>query len=61
MDRLERLANTTKTQAENPRPRDFTLRRGAHIYRIRADGRSEAELFRELRTIARPSERRRAA
>jgi hypothetical protein len=61
MDRLERLANTTTNDAANQRPRDFTLRRGAHIYRICADGRSEAELLRELRMIARPTERRRAA
>jgi hypothetical protein len=61
MDRLERLANPTLNDAASERPRDFTLRRGAQIYRIRADGRSEAELLRELRTIARPTDRRRAA
>ncbi len=61
MDRLERHANTNTDHAAHPRPRDFTLQRGEHTYRIRADGRSERELLRELRAIARPADTRRAA
>lgn len=61
MDRPQRLTSTNDDHAAHDRPRDFTLRRGAHTYRIRTDGRSERELLSELRSIARPSEQRRAA
>lgn len=40
--------------------RDFTLRRGDHIYRLRADATSERALLEQIARIARPSTRRAA-
>lgn len=63
MDRPQRPANPTTEPGAAAPARDFTLRRGAHIYRLRADAGSERDLLRHIRLIARPEPKtdRRAA
>ena len=61
MDRLTRLASTNDSNAATGTARDFTLRRGDHVYRLRGDARPEQDLLRELRRIARPNAQQRRA
>lgn len=57
MDRPDRLSITNDDPDARAPARDFTLRRGAHTYRLRADAGSERELLLHLRRIARPDRR----
>jgi len=61
MDRLPHDPTPTRSDAATDRPRDFTLRRGEHVFRLRADAGSGEALLREIRRIARPGNARRAA
>ena len=61
MDRPERLSITTSEPPAEGAARDFTLRRGAHLYRLRADADSERELLSHIRRIARPDRPERRA
>jgi hypothetical protein len=55
MGRLTRPNNPDASDATGRQTpdRDFTLTRGVHVYRLRADRDNEPALLREIRTIAR--------
>ncbi|MBX3351939.1 MAG: hypothetical protein KF684_03320 [Phycisphaeraceae bacterium] len=56
MDRPTHQPEHQATDASR-RERDFTLRKGDHIYRLRADATSERALLEQIARIARPTRR----